>query len=263
MDPSDSPAPARRLARFLGYHALGFFQYSQMAPLVFFHAGWVLLLVASLQDSMSRQGLSLPAASQVFFRLFASFGGVDENGHGSMDELMEVYGRLSLILYLGSLLVPRRLRSSAAGGSHRRKALRSMLVAALGYSAVLYLSRSAITGPITDGIIVMVIFSVLAGVASLWASRVRSRCEALQHRLRQPEARARLGGGVSWSVERLLEVAILIASCAWAFVPPARYWLEYAQESPGSPRRRYTPAAPERPAREAEVAPESPPESPP
>lgn len=252
MDSSDSRTPAGRFFHFLVYHAVGLFKSSQTAPLVFFHAGWIMMIAIALQDSLPKQGVPTKTLAQVFFRTFESLGGVDENGHGSKAELMEVYGRLSLMVYLCSLVLPFRRR---APGASRvlRPAMISFLVASCGYGLALVLNEPALRGGLSEFIPVGVGFSVLAGGASLWANSVGVWCESLQNRLREPEARSRPGAGVSWSAERVLEVGILLASCAWAFLPPAQYWVEYSQDEGRHARRKRAEAPPKE-----EVAAESP-----
>jgi len=118
--------PARsleeRLVRGLISHGLGYVASTQRVYAVVGHVGWLMLSIIGLQEGASGQVGRL--LSSRLLDVYAMLGGVNEHGRGGTAELMAVWGKVALIIYLVGLVLswargPRRPWDRLKLRSHR------------------------------------------------------------------------------------------------------------------------------------------------
>lgn len=167
------------LPRRLAAEALQFAAGTQVFGAVFFHAGWILLTLATWGHASGGEG-SIGALTRSLTQGFVWLGGVDDSGHGDLGTIMQVWAKLSLAWYLIDLVLRRWIgqRPPIALG---RIALLSGGIAAAGYTLAMW-NEADPSGfiPIT------VIFSLLAAITTVWAVLVRRLAGKLAEALDPP-----------------------------------------------------------------------------
>lgn len=175
--------PATLLARFLAIQALRYVAATQSFAMVFFHAGWILLAMATWGGPDGAHG-GVGAVTRVLVQAFVWLGGVDARGHGDGDTLMVVWARLALAVYLLDTAW-RRLFGTPRPIGLRRIAVGSWLLAQVGYIVAM-----VPTGDLAEAAIVLLLFPLLAALATVWAVAMRRLAQRLEDRIRGGRARA-------------------------------------------------------------------------
>lgn len=165
--------PDHPLGRFILIQAIRYLAASMAFPMVFFHAGWVLLAVATWGHAAAPDS-AVAAVAQSLARAYAWLGGVDASGHGDEDGLMVVWAKLSLLVYAAESLwrwafgerKPMRLA---------RVAMLSTAVALVGYALAF-----APTGELVEAAPIGVGFSILAGLATAWSMAMHRLAAGLE-----------------------------------------------------------------------------------
>jgi hypothetical protein len=171
----------KQIARRIAAEAVQFAASTQVVGAVFFHAGWIILMLATWGHASGGEGM-IAMVTRALTRAFVWLGGVDAAGHGDMNTIMLVWVKLSFGLYLIDLALRRWLgerRPLALG----RIALLSGAIAAVGYTVAMWNEFA-----IRDGIWVIVLFSVLAAITTAWAVLVRRMASLLATAIDPPAA---------------------------------------------------------------------------
>jgi hypothetical protein len=162
---------------------------SQAFAMVAFHAGWVLLSLATWGHA-SGPDTAVGDTTRALVRAYAWLGGVDESGRGDERSLMAVWAKLGLVIYAIEALW-RWVFGQRKPIALWRIAAASWLVAQLGYIGAL-----VPTGDLRDATLMLIAFPVLAGVSTAWsvaAHRLATHVEDLIRR-KQVAGRARKPG---------------------------------------------------------------------
>lgn len=167
MDGVKTGLPRLLLAETLRYVAT-----TQAGPLVILHAGWILLALATWQDTSA--GVTRPLV-----QAFVWLGGTDPQGHGDKASILAVWAKLSLGVYLLLALI-RQLRGSRPPMALWKVAGASGIVALAGFSL-------AFRGDRWEDGWVIVVFAVLAAGAAAWAVLAARAAEALIRRMDEGE----------------------------------------------------------------------------
>ncbi|HLL01170.1 MAG TPA: hypothetical protein VK539_11325 [Myxococcaceae bacterium] len=182
--PAEERAPRsleERLVRGLISHGLGYVASTQRVYAVVGHFGWLMLSIIGLQEGASGQVGRL--MSSRLLDLYAMLGGVNEHGRGGTAELMAVWGKVALIIYLVGLVLS-WARGPRRPWGLRRKWAASTLLAFVGYGvAAVLLARTKVGGRIGDMLVVMAGFVVFTSVMTWWALGVGKFMRSLQERL--------------------------------------------------------------------------------
>jgi hypothetical protein len=170
-EPPQERAPrslSERLMRGLGAHALGYIASTQQVYAVGGHFGWFMLLVIGLGEGGA--GGSMKEVGRALLNLYALLGGVDASGHGGKAELMEVWGKLSLIHYVVQQLLSRVFGARVPWGVMRKWAASTALACA-GYGvafALPSLLRGGGWGSSNGMLSVIPFFIGFTSVMTLW-----------------------------------------------------------------------------------------------
>lgn len=169
------------LARRLAAEALQFAASTQVVAAVFFHAGWILLMLATWGHASGGEGL-IGTLTRTLTGAFVWLGGVDASGNGDLGTIMQVWAKLALVLYLLDLVL-RPLIGKRRPLGLIRVALVSSVIAAVGYTLAMWNDFD-----LGEGVLIIVLFSVLAGVTTAWALLVRRLAAALATLIDPPSA---------------------------------------------------------------------------
>ncbi|MFP7721744.1 hypothetical protein [Lysobacter sp. A3-1-A15] len=168
---------AGAIGAILAVQAVRYLAATQSFAMVFFHAGWLLLALATWGDA-SGSDSTIGGVTRVLIRAYAWLGGVDASGHGDGNSLMAVWAKLGLVIYVVEALWHR-----VAGPAEPMKLWHIMgiswLVAQLGYVVAMYP-----TGDLGEGAVVIILFPILAGLSTGWsvaAHRLAAAVEAWIH----------------------------------------------------------------------------------
>ena len=164
------------VGRFLVTQAIRYFAAAQAFPMVFFHAGWILLAVATWGHAAGPES-AVGAVSQVLVRAYTWMGGVDANGHGDEDGLMVVWAKLALLVYAAEALW--RL----AFGERKPMRLLRIAMVSTGVALVGYIAAFLPTGDLAEAALVVIGFSTLAGLATAWSVGMHRLAAALELRV--------------------------------------------------------------------------------
>lgn len=145
------------LPRHLATHLLGLFGAGQMALMIAGHAGWMIMCVIGLQEGAG--GHHGRTAAGLLIGAYAALGGVDEDGHGDLSNLLGVAAKLSLVVWVLEFLWE-KLRGERVAWRFRTKLLLSAGVAVAGYA-----TAAALIG--LDAV-VMVALAIATIVGSAW-----------------------------------------------------------------------------------------------
>jgi len=151
------PLPPR-----IAIEAIRFVASTQSLVGVVFHAGWMLLALATWGHASGGEG-AIGTMTHTLIGAFVWLGGVDADGHGDAGSIMVVWGKLSLVVYLLELALrpwTGRLRPFRLS----RIALFSGVVAAAGYTLALWHEPDTVAA-----ISLTIAFSTLATIGTLWA----------------------------------------------------------------------------------------------
>ena len=164
------------LGRFILVQGIRYFAAAQAFPMVFFHAGWILLAVATWGHA-AEPGGAVGAVTRGLVRAYGWLGGVDAQGHGDEDGLMVVWARLALVLYA--------IEAVWRWLFGERKPVRLLRIAALstGVALVGYVAAFLPTGDLAEAALVVIGFSMLAGLATAWSVGMHRLAAALELRL--------------------------------------------------------------------------------
>lgn len=149
---------------------------TQAVAAVALHAGWMLLALATWQHA-AVDGGAIDAVTSGLTGAYAWLGGVDADGHGDIDNLLAVWGKVSLVVYAVDALL-RRVRGERSPMRVSRVALSSGAVALLGYGLALW-PQFAVQGTPADVAMFIGVFSVVASLAAAWAMFARRVGERL------------------------------------------------------------------------------------
>lgn len=164
---------AHRLGRFIMVQGIRYFAAAQAFPMVFFHAGWILLAVATWGHAAGPDS-AVGAVTQGLVRAYSWLGGADAEGHGDEDGLMIVWAKLSLVLYA--------VEAAWRWLVGERKPMRLLRVAGIstGVALVGYVAAFLPTGDLGEAPLVIVGFSMLAGLAAAWSVGMHRLAAALE-----------------------------------------------------------------------------------
>jgi hypothetical protein len=160
----------------LAVHAIRYLAASQAFAMVFFHAGWMLLAVATW-GHVAGADSGTAAVTRTLVRAYAWLGGVDANGHGDAHSLMVVWARIALAVYAFEVLWRWRFGRRAPMRLWRVAGI-SWLTAQLGYVVAL-----VPTGSLIDATVVIVLFPLLACAATVWSIAVHRFAESIVARI--------------------------------------------------------------------------------
>lgn len=175
---SASQSLFERLVRWLIAHVLGYLGATQEVLAVGGHFGWFMMAIIGLENS---HGVLTRELGQRLLWLFAALGGVDETGHGGKAELMEVFGKVALGIYLIELLLARVL-GPRRRWSLGRKWAASTALACAGYGLAFALIAHQRGSRGLLGIIPFLIgwTSLMSWWALAWVRYIRSWQELLR-----------------------------------------------------------------------------------
>lgn len=165
----------RSIGEIVGIHAVRYLAASQSFAMVAFHAGWLLLALATWGHA-SGPDTAGSDVTRMLLRAYAWLGGVDESGRGDERSLMAAWAKLGLVLYAVEALWRGVVGKREPIGLWRI-ATASWLVAQLGYIGALMP-----TGDLREATAMLLIFPVLAGLSTAWsvaAHRLASHVEDL------------------------------------------------------------------------------------
>lgn len=168
--------PASPLARFLVIQVVRYIAATQCFAMVFFHAGWILLAVATWAH-LGGPDSAIGALTRVFVSAFAWLGGVDSQGQGDGSTLMIVWAKIALAIYLVEALW-RRLYGAPRPVGLGRIAVVSWLIAQAGYVVAILP-----TGGLAESMIVLVLFPILAAVSTVWAVAMHRLAKLVEDRI--------------------------------------------------------------------------------
>jgi hypothetical protein len=182
--PPEKSAPrslSERLMRGLLDHGLGYIAATQQLYAVGGHFGWVMLVIIGLQGGGT--GSMMNEVSRGLLLFYAALGGVDETGRGGTSEMMEVWGKVSLIIYLVEVLFS-RVRGARQPWSLKRKWAASTLLACAGYAlAFALMSMSNVRGT-GDMLGVIPFFVIFTSVMTWWALAIGKFMRFMQQQVR-------------------------------------------------------------------------------
>ncbi len=147
----------------IGIQAIRFLAGTQAFGVVVFHAGWVLLALATWGFEAG-EGTSTATVSRALLRGYAWLGGVDEYGHGDGSSLMLVWAKLSLVVYVIDAAI-RAIRAERKPVALWRVAVVSGAVALCGYLFALWPDAKSSY----ENLLPALLFSALALIATAWA----------------------------------------------------------------------------------------------
>lgn len=188
--PPEEQAPRgmlERLVRGLLAHGLGYAAATQQVYAVGGHFGWLMMSIIGLQEGGS--GSAGRTLSSGLLTAYKMLGGVDARGRGGPGEMMEVWGKVALIIYLVELLLS-WVRGPRRAWGLKRKWAASSLLACAGYGlAFVLLAGSRAGGSVGDMLVVMLGCVVFTSVMTLWALGVGRFMRFLQQQVRGAPAR--------------------------------------------------------------------------
>lgn len=163
---------------------------TQAVAAVALHAGWMLLALATWQHA-AVDGSTIDVVTSGLIRAYAWLGGVDADGHGDLDNLLAVWGKVSLVVYALDALL-RRVRGERPPMRVSRVALSSGAVALLGYGLALW-PQSVAQGTLADVAMFIGVFSVVAALAAAWAVFARRMGDRLIQAMAAGASQPRVG----------------------------------------------------------------------
>lgn len=154
----------------LGRHLIRYAASTQILPLVMLHGVWLLFAVLTWGDAAA-SGSGVDRATDAVWKAYLWLGGVDADGHGDLDNLLQVWAKLSLPVYLLDAIV-RRLLGERAPLGLARIALLSGVMAVLGFGLAIWPLRAE-QGAGWWMLIWIAVLGMAAALAALWAALAR------------------------------------------------------------------------------------------
>jgi hypothetical protein len=164
------------LGATLAIHVTRYLAASQAFAMVFFHAGWMLLAVATW-GHLAGPDSEIRTVTHVLMRAYAWLGGLDANGHGDANSMMVVWAKIALAIYALESLWRLKFGKRAPMKLWRVAGI-SWLVAQLGYVFALLP-----TGAIGATTVILILFPLLAGVATVWSVAAHRFADVIVDRL--------------------------------------------------------------------------------
>lgn len=156
--------------RTLGRHLIRYAASTQILPVVMLHGLWMVFAVLTWRDAAA-SGSGVDRAAGAVWNAYLWLGGVDADGHGDLDNLLGVWAKLSLPVYLLDAIV-RSLLGERAPMGLARISLLSGVTATLGYGLAIWPLRAA-QGADWWMLIWIVVLGMAAALAALWAALAR------------------------------------------------------------------------------------------
>jgi hypothetical protein len=160
----------------LAIHVTRYLAASQAFAMVFFHAGWMLLSVATW-GHLAGPDSEIGTVTRVLMRAYAWLGGLDASGYGDANSMMVVWAKIALAIYaLESLW---RLKFG------RRAPMKLWLVAGISWlvAQVGYVFALLPTGALGATTLILVLFPLLAGAATAWSVAAHRFADIIVDRL--------------------------------------------------------------------------------
>ncbi|HYH99328.1 hypothetical protein, partial [Hyalangium sp.] len=171
-----------RLVHALIAHGLGYVSATQQVFAVGGHFGWLMMVIIGLQEGGA--GGAGRTLSSGLLSLYKMLGGVNEHGRGGTGEMMEVWGKVALIIYLVEVLLS-WVRGPRRPWGLRRMWAASTILACVGYGlAFALLAGSKAGGRVGEMLGVMLFCVGFTSVMTLWALGVGKFIRILQQQIR-------------------------------------------------------------------------------
>lgn len=180
----------RSIGDIVAIHAVRYLAASQAFAMVAFHAGWVLLALATWGHA-SGPDTAVGDMTRALVRAYAWLGGVDESGRGDERSLMAVWAKLGLVIYAIEALW-RGVFGQRKPLALWRIASTSWLVAQLGYIGAL-----VPTGDLREATLMLIVFPVLAGLSTAWAAAAHRLATHVENLIRKRQVAGGAGKPVT------------------------------------------------------------------
>ena len=170
----------------IAIEAIRFAASTQALVAVVFHAGWMLLALATWGHASGGEG-AIGSMTRTLVGADVWLGGVDASGHGDAGSIMVVWGKLSLLAYLLEVALrpwTGRLRPFRLS----RIALLSGAIAVAGYTLAFWHEPNTVAA-----IALTIGFSTLAAVGTLWAVLVQRMVSRVTDGIGAPAKADRVG----------------------------------------------------------------------
>ncbi|MEO6366183.1 MAG: hypothetical protein ABIO38_09090 [Luteimonas sp.] len=166
------PPTALTWRQLLLVHALRVAAASQAIGMVVLHAAWILLLILAMTQGAPGSGEG--ATGRVLMDAFRWLGGVDATGRGGMAEVMTVWAKLAVVVYLVGLALA-HLRGPRSRWPVLRTSLLSAAVAFAGFGVAMAMLGPASNGSISWFLFAMTFATFLATAWAMAATRFTDR----------------------------------------------------------------------------------------
>ena len=187
----------RTVGRWLHLHLVGLVGSSQMTFMVGAHAGWLFLIVISLQEGAG--GETGRGAARGFLDAFVWLGGVDQSGRGDLGTLARAFGTLATLLYIADWYWTRWF-GERAPWRYGRKLKYAAAFGYLGYGlgfVLMKASNAQVDGSTGDLVFVALMMGTFTAGASAWGLYMREKVlkgrRALRERWREEDAAREAG----------------------------------------------------------------------